>query len=386
MPYFNKSNLPHWNKTGHDGSVASTFGLASNSPIVLIAGQIPDASSGKPGYNFYLCNLIASWVPSSFGVDPRVSDALQSSLSNSDIMQNLYHNSTPEDVTNMRFSRQWFQALNPTWDERNRTNITVLWRLVQTFSSKENLNGTNQATMSFIERHDGVANYTAAEIFLAKVFGVYLTEGLARSTYQYQATRLVLNETEDYQLTYINLNEQYGVRGGIHKLTTLNSTFYREDWWGQTIDHEGSLAEFRRKQDAYLRLNIVAERHGYGSGQERRTLQWAQATIGIYLGILAVYASWVGVMAVLDLFRSESSRERTRALSVIPWSDLQDLIILALRTPVPNDGDLSDAGAGVSSTRVWDKTVKVGLDGNFKAQLVLDEGHDARLEGHPQMR
>lgn len=361
-------------------SVSRAFKAVKNSPIVLIDGHIPDASSGEPRHALYLCNLLASWVPSDFMVDPRVSDALQSSFSNDNAMQDLYRNKTQEDIKNVRFSKDWFDALDPTWDEGNTTKITALWRLVQNFSSKESLNGTSQATLSFIDRHDSTtnANYTAAEIFLAKVFGVYLTDGLARSTYQHQTTRLVLNNTEDRQLTYINLNEQYGVRGGVHNLTSYNSTFYRETWRGQTTDHEGTVSQVRKDLESYLPIDIVADRYGYGSGQERRTLQWAQATMGIYLGIVAVYASWVGVMSLVDIFSSESSRGRTRVLSIIPWSDLQDLVLLALRSPVPGERDLADAGAGVSSTSVWQKTVRAGADDDLNAHLVLGDAQDAR--------
>lgn len=108
--------------------------------------------------------------------------------------------------------------------------------------------------------------------------------------------------------------------------------------------------------------------------------------MGIYLATVVVYASWTMIMSVLDLVRSNASRGRTRVLSIIPWSDLQDLIELALRTPVPNDGDLADAGAGVSSTRVWEKTVRVGADDDSNAQLVLGQEQIANLDVHPSTR
>lgn len=361
-------------------SVVRQFLAPNNSPVVLIDGQIPDSSSGEPRHALYLCNLLASWVPSNFVVDPRVSDALQSSFSHDSVMQDFYRNNTQKDIKNLRFSKAWFEALNPTWNEGNTTGITALWRLVQNFYSKENLNGTNRATLSFIDPHENAtdANYTAAEIFLAKVFGVYLTDGLARSTYEHQTTQLILNNTGDDQLTYINLDEQYGVRGGVHNLTSHNSTFYRDTWRGQTIDHKGNISQVRKDLETYLPIDIVADRYGYGSGQKRRTLQWAQAMMGIYLGIVVVYASWVGVMSVVDIFSSESSRGRTRVLSIIPWSDLQDLILLALRSPVPGERDLADAGAGVSSTRVWQTTVRAAADDDLNAHLVLGDAQVAR--------
>lgn len=87
-------------------SVSRPFRVFNNSHIVLIDGQIPDTSSGKPGHALYLCNLLASLVPSNFVVDPRVSDVLQSSFSDSNVMQELYRNKTPNDITNVGFSEE----------------------------------------------------------------------------------------------------------------------------------------------------------------------------------------------------------------------------------------------------------------------------------------
>ncbi|KAF6795854.1 hypothetical protein CSOJ01_13351 [Colletotrichum sojae] len=361
-----KDSMP--GKDYDNTSVATPFFSASSSPIVLIRGQVPDTLDGQPRHFFYLCSLLASLVPSNFTLDPRVSDVLQSSSSTADAMQNIYRLNDP-DIRVVSFTKEWFKALDPTWDEKGRSNVTALWRLVQNFASKE---GKHQ--MSFVERHSNFTNFTSAETFLAKVFGAVLTEGLARSTLEQRATLLVLEKDGNRSVKYIDLSQRYGSRTGVHELTFYNSTHHRHDWGNRTTYDKQTVAEFMEKLETYLPIGVVAERYGYGSGQQRATLHWAQAVMGVYLAIVVIYASWVVIMSVLDAFGLESNHGQARVLSIVPWSDLQDLIILALRTPPPDDEDLADAGAGVSSSRIWKKTVWAGADGDSNAQLVLGKG------------
>ncbi|EFQ30834.1 uncharacterized protein GLRG_05978 [Colletotrichum graminicola M1.001] len=357
-----------------DVSISTNFLVnKKNSSILFLNGQIPDDSSGESKDIVFLCSLIGSWAPSNFSVDAKASDILRSSLSQSSTMRGLYESDSMVEVHTVRFSSAWFQALNPRWNTTNTTSVTALQQIVQTFSSTERQNGITLPVSAPFSRD----NKTGAEMFLSKVFGVYLTEGLARSTYKHQNTRVVLNSSSD-ELAYINLNEQHGYRGGVHKVTPLNSTFRLERWRGKDTPLNGPFEDFQAAFHKDLPIYIVAERHGYGSGQQRRTLHWAQATMGIYLGTVAIYALGVGAMSVLEFFEYEPGGVGVRVLSIIPWSDLQDLMILALKTPVPNDEDLADAGAGVTSSRVWEKTVRARADDERNAQLVLGETNVTR--------
>ncbi|KAF6808213.1 hypothetical protein CMUS01_13943 [Colletotrichum musicola] len=350
----------------------SNFDLLRDSSVVMIRGQIPDRSSGKLRHFYYLCNLLASLVPSDFSVDPRLSDSLQSSASSPDKMQDLYRGHGADGVRVIKFTNEWFEALNPTWEDLGFDNMSAVGQLIGNFVSREGVNGSRP--VSFVESNaTGGSDYESAEIFLSKVFGAFLTDGLARMT-QGHTTRLVLDKDADRSLSFVDLNDQYGRRGGVHKLTTINATSYRYVRRNRTTEHNGTVAQFLEPMERFLPIDIFAERYGYGSGQKRATLHWAQAVMGVYLAIVVAYALWVVVMSVLDAFGFESNHGQARVLSIIPWSDLQDLIILALRTPPPDDEDLADAGAGVSSSRVWEKTVWAGADEDSNAQLVLGKG------------
>ncbi|KAF6827566.1 hypothetical protein CPLU01_09035 [Colletotrichum plurivorum] len=353
-------------------TVASDFYVDfDNSPIAFIHGQVPDTSSGEPRHFYYLCSLLASLIPSTFTVDPKASDTLQSSSSSADSMQKLHRKKNSEGVRVVKFMQTWFRALNPHWQDANRRNFTAIGELIENFASKEGNNGTQQ--VAFVDSDGNNTDYKSAEVFLAKVFGAYLTDGLARMSQEDAPTLLVLDRDGDRSLRFIDLNDQYGHSGGVHELTAINATAYRHIGRGETTEHNGTIAGFLERIERYMPIDIVAERYGYGSGQQRATLHWAQAVMGAYLAIVVVYASWVVVMNALDAFGLESNQGQARVLSIIPWSDLQDLIILALRTPPPDDEDLADAGAGVSSSKVWEKVVSAGADGD-KAQLVLGEG------------
>ncbi|KAK1720530.1 hypothetical protein BDP67DRAFT_500018 [Colletotrichum lupini] len=343
-------------------SVSSTFFVRHpNEPIVFIHGQIPDALFGKPKAIIYLCNLHASWIRSNFSVDASFSDALQSSLSNKSLMRDLFHNKSFKDAKTFAFHKRWFEALNP----RVNGTFPAVSRLVQNFSSKEKQNGTTLPAMAPSKDND-----TAAEIFLAKVFGVYLTEGLSRSTYPYRSTRLVLKNVKD-RLEYIDLNQKYGNRGGRHVLTPSNSTGFYQDEWNNHIDTKnGTLEDFTKNE---LHIHMTAQRHGYGSGQKRPTLLWAQAVMFIYLSVTATYGLCIGCMNLAEFFEIKVGKKPIRVLSIIPWSDLQDLILLALRTPVPEDEDLVDSGAGATSSKVWEKTVWAGADSDLNVHLMFGE-------------
>ncbi|OHE97025.1 hypothetical protein CORC01_07634 [Colletotrichum orchidophilum] len=347
-------------------SASSTFFLdKQNSTVVYMNGIIPDATLGKAKNLVYICSLLASWAPSNFSIDPSVSDTLHSSLSDDKSMREMYRNGTHKDVRVIRFYREWFKYLNPHWNTSTTARASGIGQIVGSFSSKENQNGKYVDVLAPV---DGTNN-TAAETFLAKVFGVYLVEGLARNNLE-QRTRVKLNSTET-ELYYLDLNEQHGYQGGIHKITPFNNTHLQDEWRDIKSQRNQTFADFKAVLDTALPINFTAERYGYGSGQSRRTLDFAQVMMYIYLGTIAVYAAIVGIGYVLELLKVKSGGERMRVLSVIPWSDLQDLIILALKTPPPTDEDLTDAGAGVTSDKVWEKVVRAESDDKRNIQLAF---------------
>ncbi|KAK1544414.1 hypothetical protein CPAR01_01916 [Colletotrichum paranaense] len=357
-------------------SASSTFFLdKENSTVVYLNGMIPDSLSGESRNLVYICSLYASWAPSNFSMDPSVSDSLQSTFSNDRSMRDMYYGKSQEDIRVIRFRSNWFKFLNPHWNISNTTTASGVSQIILNFSSKLKVNGK---TVNVLAPVDG-ANNTASEIFLAKVFGVYLAEGLARNS-QEQRTRIKLNST-DTELTYLDLNEQHGYLGGVHKITPFNNTHHQDEWRDSTTQRNTTFAAFTEVLNTALPINFTAQRYGYGSGQGRKTLEFAQVMMLIYLGIIAVYAATVGTGYVLELLKVKSGGERIRVLSVIPWSDLQDLIVLALKTPPPSDEDLADAGAGVTSDKVWEKVVRAESDDKRNIQLAFQETtHTRKLD------
>ncbi|KAK1499268.1 hypothetical protein CTAM01_07189 [Colletotrichum tamarilloi] len=290
-------------------------------------------------------------------------------------MRDMYYGKSQEDIRVIRFRSNWFKFLNPHWNISNTTTASGVSQIILNFSSKLKVNGK---TVNVLAPVDG-ANNTASEIFLAKVFGVYLAEGLARNS-QEQRTRIKLNST-DTELTYLDLNEQHGYLGGVHKITPFNNTHHQDEWRDSTTQRNTTFAAFTEVLNTALPINFTAQRYGYGSGQGRKTLEFAQVMMLIYLGIIAVYAATVGTGYVLELLKVKSGGERIRVLSVIPWSDLQDLIVLALKTPPPSDEDLADAGAGVTSDKVWEKVVRAESDDKRNIQLAFQETtHTRKLD------
>ncbi|KAK1633467.1 hypothetical protein BDP81DRAFT_434945 [Colletotrichum phormii] len=371
---FNESAWLH-NEDLENISASSTFFLGKeNSTVVHLNGMIPDATSGESRNLVYICSLYASWAPSNFSMDPSISDSLQSTFSSDRSMRDMYHSKSHDDIRVIRFRSNWFRSLNPHWNTSATATTSGINQIILNFSMDETLNGKEVKVLAPV---DG-ANNTASEIFLAKVFGVYLAEGLARNSLE-QRTRIKLNST-DTEVTYLDLNEQHGYRGGVHKITPHNNTHLQDEWRDRTTWRNTTFADFTEVLNTALPINFTAERYGYGSGQGRKTLEFAQVMMLIYLGIIAFYAATVGTGYVLELLKVNSGGERIRVLSVIPWSDLQDLIILALKTPPPTDDDLT-AGAGVTSDKVWEKVVRAESDDKRNIQLAFKETtHTRKLD------
>ncbi|KAK8110393.1 uncharacterized protein PG998_006850 [Apiospora kogelbergensis] len=210
---------------------------------------------------------------------------------------------------------------------------------------------------------------TNIDKFVANVFGVYLTEGLARTSLNRQ-TLIKISKTAE-SLLYTDLVYQEHADLDVNNITVTPFNISL-DLCNQQFDRE------------LLPIVIEVQRYGYETGQQRDTPWFAQTIMCIYLGTVLVYvmAMTMAIGHVLALFRVRTpgpNGHPVRVLSVAAWSDLQDLMIRALKTPAPG-GDLADAGGGVKSDSVWKKIVRARADERDHVQLVLDG------EGEGEMR
>ncbi|KAI4592065.1 hypothetical protein KJ359_011940 [Pestalotiopsis sp. 9143b] len=334
-----------------------------NSSIVFVSGVVPNLEEDE----IYLCTLLASWVPSKFTYDPRVDDMLQATPSASDNLQEAYDNKFDDKARVIKFDRNWFPLSNPVLNSSDDywSNTTV-GRVMQQLTFNDTKNNTSTDYMGSLVQSD-----TATKISLARVFGAYLTESLSRLSFG-TGPWVRLTQTRD-ELSAFDLTNQHGSVSGIETVDRWNATHQRFRFQGGTWYNNQSFDDFVVKFDRALKIGIQAERYGYGSGQRRRTLDFAVAMMCIYLGTVLVYGLVIGVLSVLESLHVRLWGGPVRVLSVVSWSDLQDLVLLALRTPSPRDPDLADVGAGVTSDQVWKKTVKVRADDGDSVQLVLGD-------------
>ncbi|KAK8029761.1 hypothetical protein PG993_011052 [Apiospora rasikravindrae] len=348
-PYnFNPNASFFSNSTNLETDHSQFFVANDDTSLVYLTGQIPDAVVGRQGAKVYMCSMVASWIPANFTFDQTANDELVSTLSSDQSMQDVFHRA-PASRHVVRFTDGWLRLLNPTLVNNTNTDhwTTALEELTGHFSTAATSSPQQQGSddhrqYTTMAAHEG--NDTAAALFLAKVFGVYLTEALARtSTTWPTVVKIGRNETS---LAYANLDYQHHPAWRVDNITVLNATHvWDDDDGGEAF--EMSLDAFEKAYDEdSLPIVLEAQRYGYGTGQQRKTLHFAQAIMGIYLGTVFLYAAAISVGHVLELCRMRGSRgDRIRVLSVAAWSDLQDLMMLALKTPAPG-GDLADAGGG----------------------------------------
>lgn len=365
-PTFNEKFL--FTKTEEDETISTEYTIEGGkvSSVVLIAGQVPNTDDHTKDVA-YTCSLLATWIPSNFSLDPAVSDVLYSSLSNAKTLRSVYNQTSIEEARVIRFNRTWLPYLNPSYEMTTEGgisfNTSAVLRIIDLISGL----GSRASSSRKWPIYDRKAE--DAELFLSKVFGVYLTEALARTGMA--RSMMMIQEGDDEKMQGIDLNTQYTNSDGMFNVELLHSN--QTQWnFGRGVDVRNySLTDlYDTILPGFLNFDFDVRRYGYGTGHQRKTVTFARVMMYIYLATVVLYALTVGFAHAVEL---TGRGRRLRVLSVVPWADLQDLIVLALKTPPPRDADLADAGAGVSSPSVWKKTVKARADEQHNVQLVLND-------------
>ncbi|KAK6858297.1 Titin-like protein [Apiospora arundinis] len=325
-----------------DGGIlddVTDFGTAEpNSTFVYIAGQITEPVIGEPKSKIYLCNMVASWMPANFSIDPTVGSVLQSSLSSPDSMQDAFTNAIPTAAAAdqrgrvVKFNNSWLSLLNPMINQTTDYRWSSLDALAQHFGTAPEPGTTNQTYKDLPPPRSN--DESALETFLAKVFGVYLTEGLARTSTEYNSLVKLPGENAT-AVSFAYLNYQHRPAWRVNNITAVNATHVHDAARNETIKQ--SIDVYKRDRlGSYLPIVFEAQRYGYGTGQQRKTLHFAQAIMAIYLATVALYALAITVGHIVELLHLRGSQgARLRVLSVASWDDLQGLLVLALKTPAP---------------------------------------------------
>ncbi|KAK8118430.1 uncharacterized protein PG998_003056 [Apiospora kogelbergensis] len=338
-----------FNERRIDNDVTNYLVDVDNSTVVYLSGQISNLQDDRQEDKVYLCSAVASWMPANYTFDPVKSNVLKSTLWNDTSMLEAGGDRSATG-TIVSFTKPWLRLLSPSIDQTKSHEWSALDALTSHFKgiTNEPKHPADHVTPPTPKDDDA-----AKEILLATAIGAYLTEALARtSTTGITVVKLASTNTT---LSYARLD--YQRQRAINNITVFNTTHLQNDATGEHI--AGDLAKFNADYfERSLPVALVAERYGYGTGKPRKTLHFAQAMLAIYLGAVVLYAA---AMAAGYVFA------RGRVLGVAAWSDLQDLLLLAIQTPPPG-GDF----AGATSSRVWEKIVRVRADDCDRVRLVMD--------------
>ncbi|EQB57965.1 hypothetical protein CGLO_01845 [Colletotrichum gloeosporioides Cg-14] len=375
-------------KTWNDTSVAPrmTYNLhyydkKSPGGAMLIAGTIPYVGDGsKQRLWVYTCSFLPRWVPASFTLDSGDASMLLSNFSSADDMTAMLQNTTAQSDRVVQADPSWVRLIDP---EFNMTRMlpgnstpsvsatSPIKLILNQFLDSREQNGTK---FTYMDTVDG--NQKSTEIFLTKVFGVFLTDSLARTS-SHERAALILEET-DTSMKWIDLKEQMGYESGVHRVEAQNNKTYPSlSYWNNYTDPMPlalTVSEVAQELRNTVQVDFETQRYGYGSGQFTKTLQFALVMMYIYLAVVGIYGFTIFSSHATELMGQLIGRRRFHLRSVVGWGDLADLMLLALRSNPPDDVELNHVGAGVrKSPGVWNKVVKVRIDEDNKVQMVLHE-------------
>ncbi|KAI8239828.1 hypothetical protein K4K55_001396 [Colletotrichum sp. SAR 10_96] len=347
------------------------FVFQNGTPIIEVAGQLPDVNGDYRKDRLFSCTMLATWVAADISTDSSECGGLVSDLNDPEAMIETYQKTSFSGNSEgyvMKFDPSWFQYLSPvSFASSVAFNGSDALRyynppesLVRNFVDAEVAQNITNPRLT-----NSTIDSARAEVFLAKVFGVYLTDAIARTGSS--STALIRSESSQSanQLPVVNSNVQSNVHFSIKGGTPANETT------GPTVVKHIS---GRAAQDDLLLesmgFDFGVERYGWGTGKPTRALEFGKAILYMYFAVLILYLLTVIGGLILELC---GLYPNTRVLSIVPWWDLQGLLVLAMRTPSPGDGDFADTGAGVSSSHVWKKRVRAMADLEHNVQLVYND-------------
>ncbi|KAI8206492.1 hypothetical protein K4K54_000042 [Colletotrichum sp. SAR 10_86] len=347
------------------------FVFQNGTPIIEVAGQLPDVNGDYRKDRLFSCTMLATWVAADVSTDSSECGGLVSDLNDPEAMIETYQktsfNGNSEGYV-MKFDPSWFQYLSPvSFASSVAFNGSDALRyynppesLVRNFVDAEVAQNITNPRIT-----NSTIDSARAEVFLAKVFGVYLTDAIARTGSS--STALIRSESGQSanQLPVANSNVQSNVHFNIKGGTPANETT------GPTVvKHINARAAQDDLLSESMGFDFGVERYGWGTGKPSRALEFGKAILYMYFAVLILYLLTVIGGVILELC---GLYPNMRVLSIVPWWDLQGLLVLAMRTPPPGDEDFADAGAGVISSHVWKKRVRAMADLEHNVQLVYND-------------
>ncbi|KAK1658011.1 hypothetical protein BDP55DRAFT_720985 [Colletotrichum godetiae] len=352
----------------HNSTFTSGYSIdGDQSSIIKIVGKLSNPKS-TAGDLVFTCGLLASLIPSSFSMtSSQEGNTFHSAFNSKDRMNETFHQNSLDTGHVITVNETWLRYVNPNItasisDDWNN-NSTAFYKLIRLFSGSSE-DSDEAPAMPLTE-----LGPNGAEYLLSTVFGVYLTETLARTGAGAMTT--VDLEADGNQMSGIDLTRQYNPQHGLFNVHPLNETHTKWDYGTKQSVRDITLDfVYNEMLPSRLSLDFDVERFGFGTGHPRKTLTFARAIMYIYIGVVCLYALTVESAHFLQLLGRE---QRFWVQGIEPSSRLHELFILALRLSPPNAEELADIGAGVSSPKLWQKRLRARGDRFRHVCLVLDD-------------
>ncbi|KAK3994498.1 hypothetical protein QBC44DRAFT_357356, partial [Cladorrhinum sp. PSN332] len=294
------------------------------------------------------CSILAHWIPSTLNISPSQGGFLESNITDLDGFFDRALEGKAAVGPMVRIDPDWIPYLNPTVGKSPSSN--------RSFSVFDEIFGTmfspNKETEGNPVFNPGTEVLAYSKLitrdYFERILCAVVTESLARVQYDENYAVLVNNDTT---IQLDNLGVQYRVFEK-SRLTIQSPSV--------EVIFNLTLQEFKERLDQWTKFDFEAQRYGHGSGKPGSTKVFALFVMYTYFFIVFVYFAHVMIVPRLRGFGDVPT--------VLPWNDLQDLILLAWNSkPIPRLSGQSSVK--IDAGRAWKASVAIRADESGRAQL-----------------
>ncbi|KAL8871853.1 MAG: hypothetical protein Q9174_002409 [Haloplaca sp. 1 TL-2023] len=282
-----------------------------------------------------LCSFDGRWVPTEYFLDPKDTTTIRQDTPNP--MDNLRGptKTDPKEMVQMRISLDWANTLTMLTNNNEQGPLNTA--VNELFG---NLGGGN---VIYTEPDD--VGLGSLDWRLSTLFGLYLTEALARAFWDPAKGSMLYREAPHIASSYIrylnnanepSMKEQY--RDG--KLAWLEMRDPR--WtWDNLSDVSREPWDVWALKNGYQEIEFAIQRNGYGYGFEGGTIKLATTVLVAYLLVAFAHVAWM--ICGSQVYRGYHSMGEMLALA---WSS-------------PATEKLKNTSAGVKNLETWRYMVRV---------------------------
>lgn len=311
--------------------------------VAALVSIPPAASDSNSARRIIPCVFTAYWMPSTIMLDPQALNSISTNWTDApdylgQTIQSARNGSSkkpnlPAPLNLIRIDRSWAEALNIdlNFTENARGRSSILNYL---------LSGQSPLGIYY-------PNSTASE----RVVNLYLT-----NVTQVLSTVMSIGIANNgYPL---NVFHQLGKQNKIRTLQYVT---------GGSMNMVSEEALTGVVPASTAQINIDAERYGYAYGPRNSTATFAFVVIYAYLAVLGLYC----IYALFDQLHRHPH-------PITSWGGIPDVIVSALNSSRPRNGELTNCGGGVETSATWGQRLRVRVGEDERAEMVFSESDDLR--------